>query len=144
MEAIDMVLQDNGNDPSIFSQCDLFVTVEPCIMCASALHLLRFRKVYFGCRNERFGGCGTVLNIQDHNAHVLAIETTAHNDDTHGPKRQQHLVDRMSGSDFPITEGILRQEAIELLRQFYAQTNPLAPKPQRKKIRPDSTLSNVD
>lgn len=141
-----MVLRNNGDDSNIFSQCDLFVTVEPCIMCASALHLLRFRKVYFGCRNERFGGCGTILNIHDHNTRVLAIGTTAHNDDTHESEQQQlqRAVDRMTGGDFPIIEGIFRQEAIELLRQFYTQTNPLAPKPQRKKIRSDNTSPNVD
>lgn len=47
----------------IFREVDLYVTVEPCIMCAEALHLLNVRSVYFGCNNEKFGGNGSVLSI---------------------------------------------------------------------------------
>ena len=52
---------DGGGHTTLFSQCELFVTCEPCIMCAEALALLGIRKVYFGCRNDKFGGCGSVL-----------------------------------------------------------------------------------
>lgn len=44
-------------------ETDLYVTVEPCIMCASALRQYKIRKVYFGCANDRFGGTGGVLTI---------------------------------------------------------------------------------
>jgi len=53
---------DGGGHTALFSQCELFVTCEPCIMCAEALALLGIRKVYFGCRNDKFGGCGSVLS----------------------------------------------------------------------------------
>jgi tRNA(Arg) A34 adenosine deaminase TadA len=43
-----------------FSACDLYVTCEPCIMCADALGRLGIRRVFFGCCNDRFGGCGCV------------------------------------------------------------------------------------
>jgi len=49
--------------PSIFTETDLYVTVEPCIMCASALRQFHIRAVYFGCANDRFGGTGGVLSI---------------------------------------------------------------------------------
>ncbi len=49
--------------PSVFQNTDLYVTVEPCIMCASALRQYRIRSVYYGCANERFGGTGGVLSI---------------------------------------------------------------------------------
>lgn len=39
------------------------VTVEPCIMCAFALRQVGLTNVVFGCKNERFGGCGSVLSI---------------------------------------------------------------------------------
>lgn len=42
-----------------------YVTCEPCIMCAGALALIKIRKVYFGCKNERFGGCGSILSIHE-------------------------------------------------------------------------------
>lgn len=45
--------------------CQLFVTVEPCIMCAGALALLGFGQVYFGCGNDRFGGCGSILSVHE-------------------------------------------------------------------------------
>lgn len=48
---------------SALKSTDLYVTVEPCIMCASALRQYQIRSVYFGCANDRFGGTGGVLNI---------------------------------------------------------------------------------
>jgi len=47
----------------ILSETDLYVTCEPCIMCAHALALAQIRKVYFGCENDRFGGTGSILNL---------------------------------------------------------------------------------
>ena len=43
----------------------LYVTVEPCIMCASALLQMGIKQVVYGCDNERFGGCGSVLAVND-------------------------------------------------------------------------------
>ncbi|KAF8451790.1 cytidine deaminase-like protein [Terfezia claveryi] len=54
--------------PSIFQETDLYVTVEPCIMCASALRQLKIRAVYFGCLNDRFGGC-----VLASTHHILAL-----------------------------------------------------------------------
>lgn len=42
-----------------------YVTCEPCIMCAGALSLVKIRRVYFGCRNDRFGGCGSILGVHE-------------------------------------------------------------------------------
>lgn len=47
----------------VLHDCCLYVTVEPCIMCAAALRFLDIPRVVFGCANERFGGCGSILNI---------------------------------------------------------------------------------
>lgn len=52
-----------GRPADIVASCDLYVTVEPCVMCASALRQLGIRRVFFGCANDRFGGCGSVLWI---------------------------------------------------------------------------------
>lgn len=51
--------------PSLARRCDVYVTCEPCIMCAAALSLIGVRHVYFGCRNDKFGGCGTVLSSEE-------------------------------------------------------------------------------
>jgi tRNA-specific adenosine deaminase 2 len=61
MCAIDDILEKHSAE--IFKTTDLYVTVEPCIMCASALRQLGIRNVYFGCANHRFGGCGSVLHV---------------------------------------------------------------------------------
>ncbi|KAB0379606.1 hypothetical protein FD755_007390, partial [Muntiacus reevesi] len=67
MVAIDQALdwcRRRGKSPSdVFEHTVLYVTVEPCIMCAAALRLMRIPLVVYGCQNERFGGCGSVLDI---------------------------------------------------------------------------------
>ncbi|OSS50752.1 hypothetical protein B5807_04535 [Epicoccum nigrum] len=96
------------NPISILHETDLYVTVEPCVMCASMLRQYGIRAVYFGCWNERFGGTGGVLNM--------------HSDPS---------VDK----PYPVTGGIFREEAIMLLRKFYVQENEKAPEPKQKKTR---------
>ena len=34
-------------------------------MCAGALSLLGFKAVFYGCGNDRFGGCGSILSIHE-------------------------------------------------------------------------------
>ncbi|MDE6398581.1 MAG: nucleoside deaminase, partial [Clostridiales bacterium] len=45
------------------SDCDLFVTMEPCVMCSGAIVYARIRTVYYGTVDLRFGCCGTVMNL---------------------------------------------------------------------------------
>lgn len=44
-------------------QCTLYVTLEPCPMCAGAILNARIRRVYYGARDEVMGACGGVLNL---------------------------------------------------------------------------------
>ena len=44
-------------------QCELFVTLEPCPMCAGAILNARIRRVWYGARDEAFGACGGVTNL---------------------------------------------------------------------------------
>ena len=44
-------------------ECDLYVTLEPCPMCAGAILNARIRRVYYGTRDEVMGACGGVLNL---------------------------------------------------------------------------------
>jgi tRNA(adenine34) deaminase len=41
----------------------LYVTIEPCSMCAGALVLARIQKIYFGAKDPKTGACGSVLDI---------------------------------------------------------------------------------
>ena len=50
-------------DRSVITECILYVTVEPCVMCASLLRQLGIKKVYFGAVNDKFGGTGGVFRI---------------------------------------------------------------------------------
>ena len=43
--------------------CDLYVTKEPCPMCAGALVLTRIRRVIFGCTDPVAGSAGSVINL---------------------------------------------------------------------------------
>ena len=45
------------------NECDLYVTKEPCAMCAGALVHVRMRRVIFGCADPRSGAAGGALNL---------------------------------------------------------------------------------
>lgn len=44
-------------------QCELFVTLEPCPMCAGAIINSRIRRVVFGAYDPKAGSCGSVINL---------------------------------------------------------------------------------
>ena len=58
-----VALRDMKDLISQTAHMDLYVTVEPCIMCAAALRQVGVKQVYFGAGNDKFGGNGTVLEI---------------------------------------------------------------------------------
>src|SRR5690242_21784522 len=45
------------------TECDLYVTKEPCVMCAGALVHTRVRRVIFGCADPVAGAAGSVMNL---------------------------------------------------------------------------------
>jgi len=106
-EAVQLCFERGWNEEDIFPECTMYVTVEPCIMCASVLRLVGVSKVVFGCPNYRFGGCGSVLNAND-----VPLE--------------DHPVPMKAVS------GVKSEEAIELLKDFYKGENPFAPNPKDK------------
>ncbi|CAG5091335.1 Oidioi.mRNA.OKI2018_I69.PAR.g12981.t1.cds [Oikopleura dioica] len=99
-----------GKAPAfVFHRSTLYVTLEPCIMCASALRICQFGRVVYGACNDRFGGCGSVLSV--------------HNRTDMGLFRDPF-----------ISIGPLAQErCINLLKKFYEQENPNAPVDKVKK-----------
>ncbi|XP_057806443.1 tRNA-specific adenosine deaminase TAD2 isoform X3 [Salvia miltiorrhiza] len=120
MEAIDMLLEKwkkNGLTTEEielrFSKCTLYVTCEPCIMCAAALSIIGVEEVYYGCANDKFGGCGSILSLHTCSSGKLPSGGTS--------KRK----------GFKCTGGIMATEAVNLLKSFYEQGNPNAPKPHR-------------
>lgn len=111
LEAIDSILSDRSLTPATsqypLADTTLYVTVEPCIMCASALRQMRIKEVYYGCGNDRFGGCGSVLGVNE-------------------------MLDHPSHPAYRATGGYLREEAILILRRFYITENTNAPVPKSK------------
>lgn len=108
----------------IFPKCDLYVTCEPCIMCAAALAQINIGRVFFGCKNDRFGGCGSLMNLH------LPLNLTA------ATSNNSSVVDPKSlklPKGYPIKGGILEKEAIILLRSFYNRENIHAPEDKRKR-----------
>ncbi|MCI8999948.1 MAG: nucleoside deaminase [Clostridia bacterium] len=57
--------------------CEMYVTLEPCSMCAGALINARIKKVYIGTMDEKTGACGSVFNLlKDYTFnHTVEIET---------------------------------------------------------------------
>lgn len=75
------------------NDCDLYVTKEPCPMCAGAIVHVRLRRVIFGCSDINGGGAGGLLNI-------LQMPQLNHRCE--------------------ITSGVLADECSTLLRDFFA------------------------
>ena len=46
-------------------QCDIYVTLEPCIMCAGAIIQSRFKNVYYGAKDYKGGAFGSSINVLD-------------------------------------------------------------------------------
>lgn len=104
-----------------WNKCDLYVTCEPCIMCAAALREIGISRVFFGCHNDRFGGCGSILNLHRRPPTMNSKEEEDDDDEGIDPYYYQ------------VKSGILQEEAISLLQQFYKQENCHAPADRRKK-----------
>ena len=74
--------------------CEMYVTLEPCTMCAGAIINSRIKKVYIGAMDEKTGAVGSVLNLfKDYTFnHQVQCET-----------------------------GILKQECENILKQFFKE-----------------------
>lgn len=74
------------------NSASLYVTIEPCSMCAGALVLARIKNLYFGSRDPKTGACGSVTNIVNN-------------------KKLNHRI--------KVKGGILGEECGSLLSQFF-------------------------
>jgi tRNA(adenine34) deaminase len=74
--------------------CTIYVTLEPCPMCAGALVLARLDRLVFGCEDPKTGACGSLYNIVE----------------------DERLNHRLS-----VTSGVLVTECREQLQSFFKQ-----------------------
>ena len=72
--------------------CDLYVTIEPCAMCAGAIVQARLRRVVYGTPDAKMGACGSALAVLNH------------------PK-MNHRVE--------VVSGVLANDCAEILREFF-------------------------
>ena len=133
---IDAILAEHGNEKGkqLLRESTLYVTVEPCIMCAGALRLVGVGRVVFGCANDRFGGCGSVLGIN-------SLVTTKGWGEGGCGGGEALAKDR--GFSFTKVEA-LEEECIELLRSFYERGNPRAPEGKRARKMVDEVGGGED
>ncbi len=72
--------------------CDIYITLEPCQMCAGAIVQARMRRCIIGCRNPKAGCAGSVLNILQNDSFNHRVE---------------------------LTEGVMEEECSALLTDFF-------------------------
>ena len=81
--------------------CELYVTLEPCIMCSGAMLHARLARVIYAATDPKTGACGSVVNPFDH------------------PSLNHHT---------EVVGGVLADQASSLLRAFFAERRLLAKK----------------
>lgn len=81
--------------------CTLYVTLEPCTMCAGAIILARLPKLVFGTPDPKAGACGSLYDVAN-------------------DERLNHRVD--------VTSGVLKDECAELLVDFFARQRAMGKK----------------
>jgi len=74
--------------------CEIYVTLEPCSMCAGALILSRLKRIVFGAEDSKTGACGSVFNIANN-------------------VKMNHIID--------IQKGLLAEECSTLLSDFFSK-----------------------
>ena len=47
------------------SECSIYVTLEPCVMCTGALLASRIKELYFSIFDPKFGACGSIYNLAE-------------------------------------------------------------------------------
>jgi tRNA(adenine34) deaminase len=80
--------------------CDLYVTLEPCAMCAGAIQHARIRRLVFGASDPKTGACGSVIDLM------------------HEPRLNHHC---------EVRGGVLAGECGALLSEFFAERRRRAP-----------------
>ena len=58
---------------NILNECDIYVTLEPCAMCAQAISFARIRRLYFGAYNKRLGSVENGARIFRHCYHIPEV-----------------------------------------------------------------------
>lgn len=66
-EIIALTSASNNLQNKTLEDCDLYVTLEPCLMCIGAISLSKIKNLYFATFEPKFGACGSIYNVPDEN-----------------------------------------------------------------------------
>lgn len=87
--------------------CEMYVTLEPCSMCAGAMINSRIKKLYIGALDEKTGACGSVLNL---------------------------LEDYPFNHKIEVEMGILQEECENMLKDFFKMLRKLKKEEKNEKF----------
>ena len=76
------------------NECDIYVTLEPCIMCTGAILASRIKNIFFAAFDPKFGACGSIYNLAEEG-------------------KYNHKIN--------IYSGIYSDESMNLLRSFFTK-----------------------
>ena len=74
LQAIKQAVRKTGHKHLL--NCTMYVTLEPCPMCAGAIVLARIPKLVIGAKDPKTGACGSVMDITNHNTLNHRCEVT--------------------------------------------------------------------
>lgn len=77
----------------ILDDCTIYITAEPCLMCAGAISQARIKKIVYGVASPKYGVCESVCNVVDN----------------------QRLF-----TNTIVTNGVLKQEIEKMMKEFFA------------------------
>ncbi|VVE48357.1 tRNA-specific adenosine deaminase [Pandoraea aquatica] len=97
MQALRAAAQALGNYR--LPECELYVTLEPCVMCAGAIMHARIKRVVFGASDPKTGACGSVVDL-------------------FAEPRLNHHAD--------VVGGVMRDECVGILQTFFSERRAAA------------------
>ncbi len=80
---------------TVFDDCDIYITLEPCVMCAGLIMQSRFKRVIYATNEPKFGALGSIINLNNPEY-----------------KFNHHL---------EVLNGIKKEESSDLLKKFFKE-----------------------
>ena len=84
-------------DNKLLEDCTIYVTLEPCPMCAGALVWSRISRIVFGASDAKAGACGSLFNLASNN-------------------KLNHRIE--------VVQGVMEQDCEWILKQFFREQRP--------------------
>ena len=73
-EILAITAASNYLNSKYLNECEIYVTIEPCLMCSGAILLSRLKKLYFATFEPKLGAVGSVYNVLENNKYNHTLE----------------------------------------------------------------------